>query len=130
MDFAFVGPTSKVIILAILSEEFNTPPILRILDIDPINSSFISDPAMVVIHTYDIYKIIPCDLENSSLIIALSSEQVIHFLYDGLTLTTTTAAIVTPFPIIEMFPMSHNFSFATYQSLTMWFIKLEEPLRN
>ncbi|KAH0788907.1 hypothetical protein GPJ56_007202 [Histomonas meleagridis] len=126
IDFAFVGPTSKVTRLAILSEEFNTPPILRVIDIDLMNSSFTSDPSMDVTLPNDTYKIIPYDPENSSLIIAFSSQQAIRIMYDGLTPTTTTATIFTPYQIIDMFPMSHNFYVSIDSHLTMRYAKIEE----
>ncbi|OHT04505.1 hypothetical protein TRFO_28018 [Tritrichomonas foetus] len=127
IDFHFIGPTSKVTRLAVLTEEFNKSPTLRMIEIDSTNKTFNEDPEKNVTGLpMDTYLLIPYDPENQAIIVAFSAQQAIRVLYNNLTPKTTTATIFTTVPLITMIAMKPDFYMAIDSSRNLKLVKLGE----
>lgn len=126
IDFHFIGPTAKVTRLAVLTEEFNKPPTLRLIEIDSTNKTFNEDTEKSVTLPFDTYKIIPYDPENKSIIIAFSTQRAIRVLYTTLTPATTTATIFTKDPLTFLLALKPNFYMAIDKQQNLKVVKLEE----
>ena len=126
IDFHFIGPTAKVTRLAVLTEEFNKANILRLIEIDSLNNSFIEDPEKNVTLPPDTYLLVPYDPENQAIIVAFSTQRAIRVLYNNLTPQTTTATIFTNVPLTKLLPLKPNFYMAIDQANNLRVVKLEK----
>lgn len=128
IDFAFVGPVSKVTRLAILTREFDHTAVLRVIDIEPSDRAFNEDVGSRVSVPNDTRSIIAFEPDSQSIVIAFSGQKAIRVAYNvGLTPQVTTATIRTPSPLLKMAAMDPNFYVAIEEgSLELRVAKIEE----
>lgn len=131
IDFHFIGPTAKVTRLAVLTEEFNKVPTLRLIEIDSTNGTSNEDPEKKVPLPLDTYLLIPYDPENQSIIVAFSTQCAIRVLYSGLTPDKTTATILTKYPLTNLLALKPDFYIAIDKEQYLKVVKLEKegPVR-
>lgn len=126
IDFHFIGPTAKVTRLAVLTEEFNKAPTLRLIEIDSSNGTFNEDLEKKVTLPYDTYLLIPYDPENQSIIVAFSTQQAIRVIYSNLNPIKTTATIFTKDPLTNLLAMKPDFYIAIDEPQNLRVVKLEK----
>ncbi|OHT11415.1 hypothetical protein TRFO_19148 [Tritrichomonas foetus] len=125
MNFEFIGPTSKVTRLVVMTEEFSKPPCLHLYDIDSTNRTFSEDSSFDVT-LENSYLMIPYDLDTHSLVVVFSSDKATRVLYNELTPVQKTATIFTNNPIVKMIPLTPDFYVAIDQVNNLFAVRLEE----
>ena len=130
INFQFVGPTSKVTRLTVLTEEFQKPPCLHLFDIDSSNRSYSEDTTFSVTIA-DAYFQIPYDPETHSITIVFTSEKAIRLMYNELVPVTKSATVFTKDPLVHMVPLNPELYIAvdTQNNLFVASIEEEGPIR-
>lgn len=128
IDFHFVGPTSKVIRLAVLTEEFHKVPNLRLITIDLNEKKYSEDPEKVAL-PLDTYLLLPYDPEFKAIIVAFSPNVAIRVSYENLKPDTTTATIFTNSPLKLISLLRKDFYLAIDEDCHLRSAKLEETGR-
>lgn len=128
IDFSFVGPTSKVTRLAVLTREFNNTVLLRAIDIEQTEMSFSDDPANRITMPDDARSVIPFESDHQSIVIVFSGQRAIRVAYNaGLTPQVTTATVRTPYPLLKMTALDRNLYIAIEEnSLILRAARIEE----
>ena len=128
IDFAFVGPVSKVTRLIVLTREFNGSALLRAIDVEPLENSYVEDQKNWVAVPDDAVSVVPFEPDSQSIVIVFSGQKAIRVAYNvGLTPQVTTATIRTPWPLQKMTAMDRNFYIAVEEkSLALRAAKIEE----
>lgn len=131
LDFAFVGPTSKVTRLAILTSEYpqegTSNCIVRLIEIDTSNKNYTEDPANNIKLPDDTTNIISLMPDDNAIIVAFTSQRAIRILYNiGLTPETTTATIFTPNPLSILAPLTPTLYITIDSKQIMYYSVIKE----
>ena len=128
IDFAFIGPVSRVTRLAVLTKELDHTVRLRVIDLEPSDRTYTDDTNDKVQLPNDTRSIIAFEPDSQSIVIAFSGQKAIRVAYNvGLTPQVTTATIRTPWPLLKMAAMDRNFYVAIEEeSLALRVAKIEE----
>lgn len=108
IDFCFIGPTIKVMQLAVLIEEFNERPRLQIIDIDSSDWSYREEPEKSVSLSNDSYLLFPINPEQLSTVVVLNSNQCLRITQKNDGLKVTSATICTADKIINCDHLHHD----------------------
>jgi hypothetical protein len=93
----FLGPLLRVVRLAVLSEQFTTPPSLDLFDLDLPNLRYTHDDAKKVALPVGSYLVATLAPESTSLAIVFTAQQAVRVQFSaGLLPIVTTATIFTP----------------------------------
>lgn len=131
ISFQFIGPTSKVTRLVVLTDEYsqvnNTGKTQQThrYDIDLTNMTYQESPAFHVVLD-DSYFMIPYDLDNHSMVVVFSSQQATRVIFEELEPVVKTATLLTVDRLIKVIALSNSFHLAINSSNVLYCTNIEK----